>query len=486
MRQSLHVASPHASLILSLVGGALGIGIAYQLHPFLPGFVGNILGNTTLQGDMLLPSVDTTPSTGVIVFASAVVLLTGLGFGVVPALAGTRMDLSAMMKPGEGAYWMGRPRFAGPKLLVALQVGLAIPLVAGSGLFVQTVVNLEAVPVGYDPEGLLIATVAPGQGDRSRVVDALGRLEGLPGVQSASMSVWPLFNNAEPRPVCVPARDPLTPETVDLEYAFPRFFETWGVPVLEGREFRVDGESGVAVVNQAFVRAYYPGGSPIGRTVGVRDCPGARHTIVGVVADHIDRQRVDLVPMIYLPYPSGGAMQPTTFALRTTGDPRVLIPTVRDIIRETRFNPDGDVTTGSVYRDRTIRRERFLSRILLFSAGAALVVAAIGIYGMLAYVVASRSGEIGIRMALGASPGHVARTIGGQALAPVVTGAIAGTGAALVLGRLGESLLFGVGTRDFQTLLVAVVVMTATAAVAALLPARRASLVDPLRTLRHE
>jgi putative ABC transport system permease protein len=276
------------------------------------------------------------------------------------------------------------------------------------------------------------------------------------------------------------------PETVDLEYVFPRFFETWGVPVLLGREFLSDGETAVAVVNEAFARRYYGGGSPIGGTVAPCTCPGTPHRIVGMVADHVDRQRADLVPMIYLPYPTGGALEPNTFALRTTGEPRLLIPSVRRLIGEAGFNSDGDVSTGTAYRDRTTQQERFLSRVLGVFAILALFVASLGVYGMLNYAAISRSGEVAIRMALGAKPSSVRWMIVGEAFVPVLLGAAAGAGVTLGVARLADSLMFGVEARDPLTLGVTLLVLVATGVLTALLPARRAARVDPLHTLRHE
>lgn len=195
----------------------------------------------------------------------------------------------------------------------------------------------------------------------------------------------------------------------------------------------------MAVVNEAFARRYYDEQSAIGATIAPRACPGTPHTIVGIVADHIDRQRADLVPMIYLPYPAQGASTPSTFALRTAGDPRALIPEVRKLITDAGFNSDGDVSTGTAYRNRTMQQERFLRGVLFVFAILALFVACLGVYGMLAYSVTSRTGEIGVCMALGAEPSRVRRMIFGESFAPVVLGAIGGTVVAVGLARLVET-----------------------------------------------
>jgi putative ABC transport system permease protein len=256
------------------------------------------------------------------------------------------------------------------------------------------------------------------------------------------------------------------------------------VRLILGRDFQPGNDSG-AIVNETFVSKFLSGRNPIGQTIGIKGCQGTPRIIVGVVANYIDRQRAVLAPMVYMPYPSR-AIEPTTLALRTAGDPRPLIPTIRRIVAGLDTRIDGDVTTGVEYKESKYAQERLLSALLIGFGSIALGVCGLGIYGLLAYTVSRRTSEIGLRMALGARKADVIRLILHESLAPVAVGIVVGLSAALALTRLLESTLFGVSKHDPWTIAGAATLLMLTAGASAFVPARRASRIDPMTALRHE
>jgi hypothetical protein len=299
---------------------------------------------------------------------------------------------------------------------------------------------------------------------------------------------------------------------MDIEPVAPRFFQTWGVRLLRGRDFTAFDQhvptsvnpndagggrffaygdaaarvSRVAIVNETFARKFFGQGDPIGQELGIGQCPGDRKVIVGVVADHLDRQRVAITPMVYVPFPSPGTTPFATFAARATGDSQRLVAPLRRLMADTRAQVDGDVMTGLAYREREWRRERMLSGFLVFFGVLALGISCLGVYGILGYIVSLRTPELGIRMALGAQRFAVIRMVVAESVAPVALGMGIGLTTALMLTRWVESILFGVSTQDPWTIAGAAALLLLTAAAAAFVPARRAALTDPMAALRYE
>jgi putative ABC transport system permease protein len=328
----------------------------------------------------------------------------------------------------------------------------------------------------------------------------------LPGVTSVTVSQWPLYNNAEPKfPVCVPAVQS-GEHMMDIEPVAPRFFETWGVRLLRGRDFvatdsktsavaaplRVfdDGAvasrgAHVAIVNATFVRAFYGSSNPIGQQIGIGACPGDPKTIVGVVADHVDRPRMPITPMVYVPFPSSGVTAFVTFALRApTGTPG-LIAQLRQVMASENVQVDGDVMTGAAYREREWRRERMLSTVLGLFTVFAVIICCLGVYGIVEYAVRSRAAELGVRSALGATSADAIRLVMTDSFMSVSAGAIIGTTVAIASARWISGLLFGVTAWDAWTLLGAISMLSITVAAAAFLPGRKAGRIDPAITLRY-
>jgi predicted permease len=390
-----------------------------------------------------------------------------------------------MMKQANGTIGSGRFRFNTGKLLVGIQVGLSMLLLVGAGLFVRTLLNLRSVPVGYNRDGLLFVEVDPSRSPATFIQDTLRTLENMPGVAAAAVSQWPIYNNAQPRlPICVPGYGQ---QGMDFEPVSARFFEVWGVRILHGRDFIPSQDIGKnVIVNESYVKAFLGGQNPIGQQLGVGQCPGNPRTIIGVVADHLDRQRVEVKPMVYGAYPFPRQIAPSTFAIRTAGDVRPLVPVLRRLMQDSSASVDGDVMTGIAYVEREWRCERLMAAFLTFFGALALVISCLGIYGMLAYTVTWRTPEIGIRMALRRPP--VGRGSNGGPGNPVsvTAGLLCGSIAALALMRSIEALLFGVSKADPVSTIAASLLLVLTAAAAAFMPARRASRIDPMRALRYE
>jgi predicted lysophospholipase L1 biosynthesis ABC-type transport system permease subunit len=225
----------------------------------------------------------------------------------------------------------------------------------------------------------------------------------------------------------------------------------------------------------------------MGQTIGIGQCPGRPTTIVGVVADHLDRQRVDVVPMVYLPYPQGGAFNPTTIALRVRGEPAALVPDVRRVIAGLESSlTDGDVTTGLEYRDAHLRRERTLTSLLSAFGGIAVLMSCLGIYATVTHVAARRTRELGIRTALGAGWSKILNALLGRLSAAIMLGVVLGLAAAMMLSTYVESLLFGVSRFDSWTVAAAAMIIAVAGGLAALRPALRAIRLNPVDALRAE
>jgi predicted permease len=473
------------SVLLSLLGGVLGIVLAYATAPAFPDLLGELSGRDWLK-PALTPGVNLRPDLRVLGVAVALAIFTGIIFGLLPAIRATRVDLVSMMKQAAGSGG-GRLRLKTGKLLVCAQVGLSMLLLIGAGLFIRTLINLRSVPIGYDRNGLVFVMLDPARNPQSFIQDTVRTLENLPGVTSAAVSQWPIYNNAQPRlPVCVPGHD-RSEHGMDVEPVSPRFFETWGVRLVLGRDFDLAQDTGKGViVNDKFAKTFFPNRNPLGQQIGIGKCPGTVRAIVGVVGDHLDRQRMEITPMVYVPYPFSRRSSPSTFAVRTSGDPRTLVPALRRLMADAGANVDGDVMVGSTYVEREWRKERLLAGFLVFFGILALAISCLGIYGMLAYTVTWRTSEIGIRMALGAQRPAVVRMVIRESLLPVAAGILLGLAGALALTRWVESILFGVSKHDPLTIGAAALLFLLTAGIAAFVPARRASRIDPTHALRYE
>lgn len=494
------------SLLLSAVGGTIGVAAAVILGRYAPVFISRFI--PTLYGTGRHVGILVAPDTRVLLFAVTITLVTGLVFGCLPALRATRVDLISAIKQSPSSSRRG-PRIPADKAMVALQAAVSLMLIIGAGLFLRTIGNLRSVPLGYEPDGLLYVKVEPrtggipATGRAAYFEQAVERLARTPGVISATATDdAPLARGATifvdaSASICLPGYAPADGHSsfVAFSSVAPHFFETMRSPIESGRDFeRRDqigpefrpGDSAVAIVNQAFVRQFFPGRNPLEQRFGF-SCPQnpTQIGVIGVVADMKSAPRQQVVPTVY--WALGGTANVVTLIARTAGPPERLISTVRQAMAD--FNaavPTFGETTPVTLREEHMQQERLLTNLLLTFGAVALLLSSMGLYGMLVYMVTRRTPEIGIRMALGARRLDVIWMVLNESIAPVAAGLAAGTAGVLIAARWVDHLLFGISAHDPQTMAGAAIVFLLIAAGAAVMPARRAVQINPLRALRAE
>jgi len=481
------------SLVLAIVGGALGLLLAvWGVDALLAMEPGN------------LPRVDRIGvDGGVAAFTLAVSLLSALAFGLVPGLRASRRSLSPALvagarEIGEGA---GRPRLRGA--LVVVEIALAVVLVVSSTLLLRSFWNVLQIQPGFEPTGVLSARISlpearyPGPGDVEAFFPALVRkLEALPGVRSVShVGSLPLAQglrterfdhvDREFRP-----QDPFP--AVGHQTVGPGYFRTLGTP-LRGRDFTAsDTESSprAVIVNETLARSFFRGDEALGQRILIyaskpREVP---FEIVGVVGD-VRHLGLDTAPSpaMYVSSSQDTSHRSVAIVLRTSLEPTSLMPSVRALVASLdRDLPVFAVMTGDEVVGSSMAERRFAMTLLAIFAGVAVVLAIVGIYGVMSYSTSLRSHEIGVRMALGAQDGDVLRLVVGQGVRLAVFGLGVGLAGALMLTHLLDGLLFGVTANDPVTYAGAVVLLFAAAVVASFLPARRAAHISPIRALRCE
>jgi predicted permease len=484
------------SLLLSLAGGAMGLLFAYW---------GSHLLVMMMSGGWQQINVSVGPDTRVLGFTGAVSILTGILFGLVPALRGTGVDLTPALKESAGslAFRPGRVRLELGKLLVVAQVAISLLLVIGASLFVRTLVNLETLDVGFNRKNLLLFSIDPttsgysGQRLAAFYRDVQERVAALPGVRSASFSQHALISESySSNDISIEGYKPKPQERKDVGVlgVGPKFFETMGIPILLGRSIGPqDNETSpkVAVVSEAFARHYFPGQSPIGRRFGFGDKNPSEIEIVGVDRDakysslYSDHDNGATVYVASLQNPE--ALWGMNYEVRTAGNPMNWVPAIRQAIRSIDKNvPLSHIKTQTEQIDETILDERLFAKLTSFFGLLALGLACMGMYGTMSYVVVRRTNEIGIRMALGAQKGRVLEMVLKESLLLVAVGIALGFPIALASTRLVKSFLFGLAPSDPLAFFFSTVILAAVAALACYLPARRATKVDPLVALRYE
>jgi predicted permease len=449
------------------------------------------------RGSLLPANVDYSLNWRALGFTAALSLLTGIIFGLTPAWRATRLDLASALKEGNrGSSSLSRSRLS--KGLVIAQVAIVSLLLVGAGLFIRTLRNLQQVEVGFNQENLLLFTLIPGlngyRGERQAQLyrQILARLDVIPGVHSATFASAPLIAGyIDTSSVILPGETAQSGADHQILRSAVRenYFTTMEIPLLRGRAFsRQDDERAprVAVISETMARRFFAGEDPIGKRVGLI---AGTAEIIGVARDiKYTSQREEEAPLIYLPWLQWaerfGEMQ---FALRASGDPATLVNAARQAVREMDDTlPLIDVKTQAAQASETLAQERLLAKLLSFFGALALLLAAIGLYGVMAYAVAQRTSEIGIRMALGAQAGDVLRLVVWQGVKLVLIGSVAGALGALALKQVIESQLYGVEATDPLTYVVVAVLLVAVALLACWIPARRATKVDPLVALRCE
>lgn len=492
------------SLMLAVAGGTCGVVLAYWGSGLLLRFMSS-------GGDQLQLSVS--PDLNVLGFTMLVSLLTGIGFGLAPALRGTRLDLTPALKGGAGSGAGGAPGSGGRmrprlgKVLVVAQAGMSLLLLIGAGLFVRTLRNLMTEDLGFDRSSLLLFTIDAsragykGQRLADFYLEMQRRIEAIPGVRSATMSRHFLVNDGQGgEGVIIEGYAPKPGEAnaggvigIYTHYVGSRFFETLGIPLLVGRTIQ-DRDTAAAprvgVVNEAFARRYFANASPIGHRFRFNaKTDAADMTIIGVVGNTTyGDMRKGPPPTVYVPFDQHLNMTDwQNVEVRTAGNPMGMVNAVRRVTRDLDRNvPMQDVMTQSEQIDQATFQERLFARLSSFFALLALTLACIGLYGMLSYAVARRTNEIGIRMAIGAERSRIVRMVLREALLLALLGIAIGIPAALAASRLVSTMLYGLKPADPFTLAAATLLMIAVAALAGYLPARRAANVDPMVALRYE
>jgi putative ABC transport system permease protein len=486
------------SLLLSLAGALAGVAVAY----YGTGVLVRIMASSRAFEHI---EIEVHPDLNLVLFTAGIALFTGLLFGMAPAWYAIRAEPAmALRQTGRGGdtwFW----RLFG-KSLVAAQVALSIFLVTAAALFLHHLARLRNFDLGFRSDHVLLVTLDPyNSWSRSDVRAApyrelLARMGAIPQVRSASITVCtPLegcgsggrFLIAEGH-VEAPEERQRTPVT----FVAPRYFETLGIPLLAGRDFsfRDIGRPRVAIVNQAMARRYFPGVNPIGKRVTVIPDPadglfGSQqpYEVVGLVGDvKAFELREAPRPAIYFnTFQENHVMR--QFELRTAGNPEAVAGAVQRIVRDVlKTTPVMRITTLADQVDSNIVPERLIASLSEFFGALGVVLAGIGLYGLLAYTVARRTNEIGIRMALGATAGSVSRLVLRDVLGMVCAGFVAGTSMVLWSRPLATSLLADLKFESSLPLAIAGGAMLAVALVASYMPARRATRVDPMVALRHD
>jgi predicted permease len=499
-------------LVMALAGGAGGVLLAwFGGGALLARFVPQTSGSPV--------EIDVSPDLAVLGFTTAISILTGVVAGLAPAIQASRPALVPALKT-DTAGAAGSSRALLRRLLVVSQVALSLLLVIGAALFARSLGNLERLDPGFRRERLAIAFVDPGRNGYKgqRLHDFFERLregvERVPGVQSASLSaISPLAGMRWNGDVAVEGYEWKGGEerAVDMNAVGPRFFESMGIPVLVGREFVPEDNPAVvaeprdrlsrepdpelpgplrAIVNESFARKFLAGSSPLGRRLSLTEKfeAGRAYEIVGVVRDvRYFGLKEKPEPMVYVPVWRGGAMLSLNLAIRTRGELEGLSQSIRQVLAAIDVAvPLRSVRTGDEEIDSDLVMERLVATLASLFGGLALLLAAIGLYAVIAYFVARRTREIGIRLALGASRPSVLWLVMRDGVVLVGLGGVIGLGAALGLSRLVRSLLFGLEAHDPAAAAAGIAVLLAVAAVAVLMPARRAMAIAPSEALRDE
>jgi len=480
------------SILLAAVGGVLGLLLAYWgidlLVALTPGDVPrlNEIGlHAPVFGWTLLVSI-----------------LTGVLFGLAPALQASKPDLNESLKEsGRSSAGLERSRLRG--LLVVSEVALALVLLVCAGLMIKSFMRLQQVSPGFEPKNLLTMNISLPRQKYPEAQQANGfynqlfeRVRALPGVETVGgVDPLPLSDSngttgfvVEGGPMLAPADRP----EVGERSATPAYFQTMRIPVLKGRAFtEQDRENSprVMIVNEALARRYWPNEEVLGKRLGFEDDASKQvwWEIVGVVGN-VKHEKLDAEakPELFFPY----EQSPRNFmslVVRTTSDPSMMITGVRDqVLAIDKDQPVFDIKTMDQRLSKSVAQSRFIMLLLGLFSALALILAAVGIYGVMAYVVSQRTHEIGIRMALGAQSGDVLRMVVRQGMTLTLVGVGIGLVAAFALTRLMASLLYGVTATDPLTFITVALVLSMVALLAIFIPARRATRVDPMEALRYE
>ncbi len=492
------------SVLLSAFGAAVGIWLAFWAdHMLLSAYL-----PTDYSGDL---TISATPDFRVLGFTFAVMLATAVLFGLAPALESSRPEIAETLKDQAGSV-VGSGNVVLRKVLVTAQVTLSLLLLIGAGLFLQTLTNLRNLGPGFSPERLVGFNLDPSLNGYSaerakifyrRLVDEIGSVPGVRSVGLASMRIleddeWDSSMTVEG----YTAKPGLSPEPF-MNSVSPNYFATLGVPILAGRDFTIKDVNSVkhgpdpdnwspttVIVNDSFAKKYFSGRNPIGLHMGFGSDPGTKTDmeVIGVVRDIKYTNLRDAIPaQAFVPYLADRHAGGMTVYVRTNLDSKQLMSVVRRKLQAIDPNiPIYGMRTTQQQIDLSLRSERLVASLSSVFGSLATLLAVIGLYGVMAFSVARRTREIGIRMALGAIQGHVIWMVMREVLFLVAIGVLIGLPAAVGLSRLVRNQLYGLAPHDPTTLLLSTVMLVAVACLAGFMPALRASRVDPTLALRHE
>jgi predicted permease len=488
------------TLLLSVAGGALGLFLARFGTTLIVKFL----------ADRLPRFAEITLNAPVLAFTAFLALFAGALAGLLPALRFTKTDVNEALKQGQGR---GGSESGGGKtrgLLVVSEVALSLVLLIGAGLMVRTLWQLGNVKLGFDPNSLLTMTVSipankfPTPASYTSFFErVLQQVRSAPGVQSAGViDDLPMGDGGSHQPVAIEGQ-PVVPMAdqpeVDVRLISPGYFPTMRVPLLSGRDLTDDdvaGRNPSVIISESMARRYWPNENPLGKHLTLTFYPGVSREIVGVVGDvkldSLDETRPVAtvywpLNQIFAPPSETWRSFPMSLAVRTGGDPMSIATAVTSAVHQ--VDPETPVTnvvTMNELISNTLRPQRSNMFLLAAFATLALVLTAVGIYSVLSYAVRRRVREIGIRMALGASHSDVLKMIVTDGMKPILLGVTIGLAAALALGRVVSSLIYGVRATDPLTLATVTVLLVAVGVLATAIPAYRATRVEPIRTLRDE
>jgi predicted permease len=494
------------SVLLAAMGGVLGLAFARWATSMLALFMrsGPVGNAVTLSMDL-----NVEPDGRFLAFTALLCLVTGILFGLAPAFRASSVALTPSLT-GRGAdSATSRGRFGPGRLLVVSQVAVSLVLLIGAGLFLRTLQNLTSQDLGFDREHLLLIWTLPGQtGGRGVAASDFWqrvqeRLSSISGVMSASASNQGVLNGADfsgltgSGPGLRIEGEPQLPGPLGVRsFVAPGFFKTMAIPLVAGRDFTEKDTAAaprVVIISQTMARYYFGDRSPIGHRVAFPEDASNTTEIIGVVHDFTGgtprevQRRPSQTYFSYRDKEAARRLRSMTIAVRTQGDPRAMASTLRRELRNVDPNlPVLKIDTVDEQLNDVLVQERLVASLSGFFGGLAVLLACVGLYGVISFTVARRTSEMGIRLALGATRGQLLWAVLRESLVLVAAGVAVGVPAALALTRLIASRLFGVSPTDVVTMSGAVAMIVALAAIAGLLPARRAARVDPMLALRSE
>jgi predicted permease len=480
------------SFLLATLGGTLSMVLAKWTQ-------GIVISSAPADAASFIAGMLNTP---VLLFAASLSLATGLLFGLFPAMHSTRLDLITAIRGNTGQRSGARSAARFRTSLVTVQIALSMALLGAAGLFVKSLINVSRVDLGLETENVVTFRVQPELNgyETARSLALINRLQqelaSAPGVMAVAASVIPLLNGSSMGgTVSVEGfeKDPDVESSASFNLVSAGYFRALGVPLLAGREFESADFSGaqkVAIVNEAFAKKFNLGRNAVGKFMSQSDGVDSKPDIqiVGLVGNaKYSAVKDEIPPLFFTPFTQNATVGSMYFYARTSGDPALLVREVPGLVARLDPNlPVQNLKTLAAQANDSIMADRLIGAISAAFAVLATLLAAIGLYGVMAYAVAQRTREIGVRMALGASGGRVRAMVLTQVARLTAVGAVMGVAGALAFGRAARSMLFGLGASDPVVIGGAVLLLTAVALAAGFVPAYRASRVHPMQALRWE